>query len=478
MSLSMRKRWLLVANETGTYGGGVPTPTNAVQCSNLNVSPLEGSEVKRDFIRQNYGDYGSIRVENYAKVDFETEIAGAGTAGTLPQWDALLKACNWQAAAITAVASEVIGVAITAPTTTVTLTGTAATANLYTGCYITIGADTRLITGYTSGLVATVDKPFSNTFAIGAAFSIGGRNAAGAVQTFSSASAGTGTATANTVAANKITLGATASITAGAYVGATITVTNATGGNVETREIIEYTAGKVATLSAPLTQARLITEKYSITAAQTYTPISSINFPTSPSAVFYFNLDGVRHVLLGARGTVSFDFSAKKIPTAKWTFTGLLGANVAIDASDSATVANWTIPATASTANTTDINLYNMNGGVFETLTIDVGNEVKYRQLIGAENVFITDRAIKAAFSCEAEPIGYKDWFAAAKTSQQGNFSFKHGQTAGNSIGLLMPTVQIANPKYADSDSIAMLSADLYVIPSTAGNDELRITVK
>ena len=194
--------------------------------------------------------------------------------------------------------------------------------------------------------------------------------------------------------------------------------------------------------------------------------------------MFYFNLDGVRHVLLGARGTVSFDFSAKKIPTAKWTFTGLLGSNVAIDAQDSATVANWTIPVTASTANTTDINLYGLNSGVFDTLTIDVGNEVKYRQLIGAENVFITDRAVKSSFSCEAAPIGYKDWFNAAKTSEQGNFSFKHGQTAGNSIGLLMPTVQISNPKYSDSDSIAMLSADLYVIPTTAGNDELRITVK
>ena len=329
------------------------------------------------------------------------------------------------------------------------------------------------ITGYTSGKVATVDKPFNNAFAIGAAYSIGGYNNGVLLSQ-------TGVTTTAVIAvnqANQITLGATASTTAGYYVGATVTVTDSTGLlNIEKREIIAYTAGKVATLSAPLTLAKAVTDKYSIGAANVYTPVSSIAFPASASASFYFNLDGVRHVLIGARGTVSFDVSAKKVPTAKWSFTGLLGVIPIADALDTIT-ATWTTPVTVSTANTTDINILGTNSGVFETMTIDVANDVKYRQLIGSESVLTVDRSAKGSISLEAGNIAAKDWFAAAKTSATGVFSFKHGTIAGNIINFFMPSVQIANPKYSDSDSIAMIGMDLHLIP-VSGNDELRITVK
>lgn len=94
MSLSTRKRTILAKLET-TYGVD-STPSggaNAILCRNLTFTPVNASLVNRDLIRPYFGNSDTMLAEISAMIEFEVELAGSGTAGTAPGWDALLQAC-------------------------------------------------------------------------------------------------------------------------------------------------------------------------------------------------------------------------------------------------------------------------------------------------------------------------------------------------------------------------------------------------
>ena len=392
MPLAMRKRVILAKLET-TYGTDAsPAAADAILCRNLNINAMEGSQVEREFIRPYFGSSGAIRVENYVKMDFETELAGSGTAATAPEWGTLLKACNF----------------------TETITAAAITG-----------------TGQAGGSTTTIK------LAAGAS----------AVDDF--------------------------------YTGMTVSITSGTGSG-QAGEIISYVGStKVATIAKAWAIAPDATSQYSIGANVLYTPNS--NFGTavgSTSASIYFNIDGVRHVLLGARGSASFELSAKQLPVIKWTFTGLMGT-ITDQVLPTADFTGWQAPVTVSTANTTDINLLGYNGAVLQTLNFDIANNVIYRQLVGAESVLITDRKPAGKVSIEAVTVATKDWWTQAKNATTGVFAVKHGQTAGNIIGVTAPKVQLMNPAYSDSDGVAMMNFDMAFIPyGASGNDDIRICCK
>lgn len=392
MALAQRKRVILVKLEP-TYGSdSSPVAADAVLCSGLDITPLEGSSVERDFIRPYFGGSGSIRVENYASLSFETEIAGSGAAATPPEWGLLLKACNF---------SETI--------TAAAITGTAQAGGTTTSIKLASGAS--------------------------------------AVDDF--------------------------------YTGMTVSITGGTG-NGQAGEIIAYEGStKIATIAKPWTTGPDATSLYSIGANVMYLPNS--NFGTavaSTSATIYFNIDGVRHVLLGAKGNPSFDLTAKAIPKMKWKFTGLLGT-ISDQTLPTADFTGWQTPVTVSTANTTDINLLGYNGAAIQTLNFDIANSVIYRQLIGYESVLITDRKPAGNISLEATTVTAKDWWTIAKDATTGPFCVKHGQTAGNTVGFTSRKAQLADPKYSDSDGVAMMDFSLMFIPyAAAGNDDIRICSK
>lgn len=392
MALAQRKRVILVKLEP-TYGSdSTPVAADAVLCSNLDITPLEGSSVERDFIRPFFGGSGSIRVENFVSMTFETEIAGSGIAATPPEWGVLLKASNF---------SETI--------TAAPITGSCGTGSTTTSIVLAAGA-------------SSVDDFYTG-----------------------------------------------------------MTIVFAGTGGAQLGEIIAYVGStKTATLAKPIAIApTATTTTYTIGANVMYTPNSNFGIATAnTSASIYFNVDGVRHILLGARGSVSFDLSVKQIPKMKWKFTGLLGT-IADATLPSADFTGWHKPVTVSTANTTDINLIGYNGAVVQTLNFDIANSLVYRQLIGAESVLITDRKPAGNISLEATTVTAKDWWTVAKNASTGPFCVKHGQTDGNIVGFTAPKAQLADPKYSDSDGVAMMDFSLMFIPyAAAGNDEIRICAK
>jgi hypothetical protein len=95
MSLLTRKTAILAKAESVYSTDPVPTgAANAILISGEpNVSPMDMKVVDRNILRAYFGNSEKLPTGIFSKVDFSCEIAGAGTAGTVPAWGVLLRAC-------------------------------------------------------------------------------------------------------------------------------------------------------------------------------------------------------------------------------------------------------------------------------------------------------------------------------------------------------------------------------------------------
>jgi len=162
------------------------------------------------------------------------------------------------------------------------------------------------------------------------------------------------------------------------------------------------------------------------------------------------------------------------IPKYAFTFTGLYVApsSVGDPAPD---FAAYIVPVPVNKVNTPTFTLHStaMNVTAF---SLDFANEVIYRNLIGVETVEVVDRAIVGTISFESPAISAKNWFEIARLSTLGNLSVVHGTVIGNKVTVSAPAVQLISPTYAESDGVSIISASLSLLPSSDGNDEIRIT--
>lgn len=91
------KKLALLAKIETTYGTDA-TPTgaaNAMQVLDVTFTPLEGQEESRELIRPYMGHQGVILTGIHQMIEFGVEIAGAGGAGDVPGYGALLRACGF-----------------------------------------------------------------------------------------------------------------------------------------------------------------------------------------------------------------------------------------------------------------------------------------------------------------------------------------------------------------------------------------------
>ncbi len=244
----------------------------------------------------------------------------------------------------------------------------------------------------------------------------------------------------------------------------------------ERRYITSYNGtSKEAKVSSPLTLNPAAGLAYTISKNVSYSPIS-IN---QESVTLYFNMDGVRHVMLGCRGTLSTSFEVKKIPALKFKFTGLLGT-ISDQALPAADFSDYIAPLPVNNANTGGFQLFNATSAALQVLNFDLANTVVYRHLVGSESVIITDRQTTGNVTIEANPVASYDWFSAAKNKTRGVMSIAHGAggTHGHIITLSANQVEVGAPNYGDMDGIAMMSMPMDFIAgfATGGNDEFKLT--
>jgi hypothetical protein len=112
-----------------------------------------------------------------------------------------------------------------------------------------------------------------------------------------------------------------------------------------------------------------------------------------------------------------------------------------------------------------------------QSLTLDIANQVVYRNLIAAEDVLINDRNPVGSVSMELDTVAAKDWYSIIRLGTLGALSLIHGSVAGRIVEAAAPKVQITDPSMSESDGVAMMSATLSLQPNT-GNDELILTFR
>lgn len=94
---SPRKFLVLAKIETTQFTDAVPTaPVNSILVKNLKVTPLRVESEDRALIRPYFGNSEQIPVMEEGVIEFDVEMAGAGTtAATVPKYGPLLRGCGF-----------------------------------------------------------------------------------------------------------------------------------------------------------------------------------------------------------------------------------------------------------------------------------------------------------------------------------------------------------------------------------------------
>lgn len=202
-----------------------------------------------------------------------------------------------------------------------------------------------------------------------------------------------------------------------------------------------------------------------------YTPISS----AEESGVFFAHMDGNLHRGRGCRGTVSFALNAANLPTATFTLSALVSP-VTSTALPAATFEGWVYALPVNTTNTSILSMLGQNVA-FNQFSLDVAAQVVRQDIVGANDILITERAPAGAVQVRDPGVAVKDYFNEALTAAVGAITLQHGQVAGSIIEFSMPACGIASPTYADDNGIQMLSMN-YTAQPVEGNDEITITFR
>lgn len=245
------------------------------------------------------------------------------------------------------------------------------------------------------------------------------------------------------------------------------------GNYVELEMSVELTgAGAAGTAPAygPLLRGCGMAETLVANTTATYLPASG----SQETLTIYPYLDGVLHKMVYVRGTYKLEIKPKAIPKITFTMRGLLGGTSDIVA-PAAVYTMWKDPVAASKTNTT-FALHGVSAPV-ESLSIDIGNTIEARHLIGAESIEITDRAVKGEVVIQADLLAVKDWYGVALATTKGSMSLVHGLTAGSIVELAAPKVQIGRPSIDKTQGIINTTLPLMLTPNT-GDDEFSLIVR
>ncbi|SIR42856.1 hypothetical protein SAMN05880590_13112 [Rhizobium sp. RU35A] len=231
-------------------------------------------------------------------------------------------------------------------------------------------------------------------------------------------------------------------------------------------------AGAAGTVPAygPLLRACGLAETVQAGVSVVYNPVSS----GQEACSIYYVMDGIRHILTGARGTFTLNVAPAQIPRFSFTFTGLLGP-ISDQPMPVCDLTKFIKPVPVSKLNTS-FSLHGYTGAV-ESFSFDLANDIQPRLLINDESIKQVDRMMTGSATIEAAALATINWFALAQAHTTGALAGQHGVTPGNIVGFGAGRVQIGRPSYQENQKIVTNQLALMLLP-TAGNDEFTITVK
>ena len=217
-----------------------------------------------------------------------------------------------------------------------------------------------------------------------------------------------------------------------------------------------------------------------------YTPVSD---PGESLVIRYWE-DGHAYIARGCRGTVKFDLTAFRIPRATFRFEGF-------DASSSQSAwdgpsnpfAAWQTPLLPQTANSGDILLgCSYSGGVItggtaypsKGFTLDMGHELTYDAILGAEKVVVTQRRPKGEMLLELTAAQEQTWRTEMNASVETSFGWQIGTGAGNRIVVFGRRLQRQEAQGVEDAGFRRTSTQFALIfdPVAPSDDFMRIVVR
>lgn len=192
------------------------------------------------------------------------------------------------------------------------------------------------------------------------------------------------------------------------------------------------------------------------------------------SLTMYFELDGQRHALRGARGTFQIKLDSQQIPYLHFVYTGLYVAPATVTPLVRDVTA-FQKPRPVSFAYTPTFTLHGVTAP-YNQFSYDHKNQVEYFNNPGEEMVEIVDRKPDGQLSLQAPAISTRDYFTTCREDTVGNLIMVHGIAAGHIVTLEAARVQLLSPSYGDDRGRATISTNLSFVRDV-GDDEMTITL-
>jgi hypothetical protein len=222
---------------------------------------------------------------------------------------------------------------------------------------------------------------------------------------------------------------------------------------------------------APIMRACAVAEVITAATSVVYNPVSDAH----ESGTFYLTIGGTRYVMFGARGNVKITMNAQGIVYLEFSFTGLYDTP-SEQARATPALNAYQTPQIASQRNTPTFTL-NAITPVLRSLSLDLGNQVETRFLIGSEGVLITDKMDMVELTIEALPLTTINPFTLAENQTAVPLQLVHGTGAGRISTLDIPRLQMQRPQgLSNAQGIKEWPLRGVPLPDT-GNDQWTLTL-
>lgn len=221
----------------------------------------------------------------------------------------------------------------------------------------------------------------------------------------------------------------------------------------------------------PLMRACACAETISAGTSVTYNPISS----GFESVTIHMWIGNTRFVAAGARGNVKLMFSASGTPHLEFELLGLWSAP-GEQSRPTPDLSGWPEGKAATKANTPTFTI-NGTDLLLRSLSLDMGNTVEGRFLIGGGTIVISDRKGALEMTVEAVPLSTLNPFTLARDMSTVALELVHGTAAGSIVTLDVPRMRMQRPSgLAEANNILEWPLRAQPVVDT-GDDEWTLTL-
>mgnify|MGYP003624349992 CR=1 FL=1 len=188
-----------------------------------------------------------------------------------------------------------------------------------------------------------------------------------------------------------------------------------------------------------------------------------------------FFIGGTRHVMLGARGTASFEMTANQIPYINFELWGLFSLPTE-EIRPTPNLSAWKRPQEVGDTYTT-LTLDGEAGLIMRKFMMSMNNQVEPRFLVGSEEILITDRTEQIECTIEATDLATYNPYSAAFNQSEIAMTLAHGTGAGRIATFGFTKAQMQRPQGLETpQNITEWPLRLVPIP-TAGSDQWTLTL-